>query len=271
MGRYPYLDAPDGRGPIAFAHRGGAKLFPENTRVAIEGALALGYTHVETDVQLTKDGVIVLFHDLTVDRTSNGTGRVSDLTLEELRALDLGYRFVALDGTHAYRGHDGARVVTLEEALAIDPALRLNLEMKVPMARELWELIERRRVHDRVLGASGKQRWGDELRALSRGRIATSPGVAGVLRFWLGVRSGLHRALELDWEALQVPWRKGPLTVVDRRFVEAAHAHGVQVHVWTIDAPSDMNALLDLGVDAIMTDRPDVLREVLAGRLGPAP
>lgn len=263
MGRFPYLD---GAGVArAFAHRGGAKLFPENTRTALEGALALGYTHVETDVQRTRDGEIVLFHDLTIDRTSNGTGRVSDLSLAELRALDLGYRFVAPDGSTPFRGR-GASVLTLADAIALDPSLHLNLEMKQPMARALWDFIERHGVHDRVLVASAEERWGDDFRALARGRVATSPGYAGVLRFWLGVQTGLHRVFEVAFDALQVPRRHVVLTVVDRRFVEAAHAHGVQVHVWTIDDPTEMRALLDLGVDAIMTDRPDVLREVLAAR-----
>jgi glycerophosphoryl diester phosphodiesterase len=261
-GRFPYLCVPR---PFGFAHRGGAALFPENTLEAIRGTLALGFRHVETDVHLTRDGVPVLFHDTTVDRTTNGAGRVGSYTLAELRRLDAGYRFRAEDGTTPFRGR-GVRVPTLEEALAVDPSLFLNLEMKHPMARELFTFIEEHGVHDRVLVAAAEQAWGDAFRAIARGRVATSPGYTGVLRFWLGVRSGLHRAMALDFDALQVPARHGALTVVDRAFVDAAHEHGVQVHVWTIDDPREMERLFSLGVDAVMSDRPDRLAGVLQAR-----
>lgn len=263
-----------GEHPIAFAHRGGAALWPENTLEAFGGALDLGYRYIETDIHMTRDGEIVVLHDPIVDRTTDGHGDVRDMTLAEVKRLDAGYRFNR-DGDHPFRGR-GIDVPTLDEALDLHPELRFNLEIKQrspDLARPLWDFIERRGVHDRVLVASAKDDVGDAFRRLAGRRVRTSPGVRGGLRFWLGVRSGLWRADSYPYDALQAPRTRGRLTVVDRRFVRAAHAHGIQVHVWTIDDPTEMRELLALGVDGIMTDRPDVLKEVLGtrGRFGPQP
>ncbi|MCZ7681661.1 MAG: glycerophosphodiester phosphodiesterase family protein [Sandaracinaceae bacterium] len=183
------------RSPIAFAHRGGAALWPENTRVAFEGALALGYRYVETDVHMTRDGKIVCFHDATLERTTNGRGRVADLDLAELSRLDAGYRFTPDGVTYPFRGR-GLRVPTLEEALALSPDLRLNVEIKQAspaMERALWEEIDRLDAHERLLVAAAHDPLVHRFRALRpRHDVPTSPGVRGVLRFWLGVRTGLR-------------------------------------------------------------------------------
>ncbi|MCB9658115.1 MAG: glycerophosphodiester phosphodiesterase [Polyangiales bacterium] len=258
-----------GQSPYAYAHRGGVQRWPENTLVAFRGAVALGYTHIETDVHLTRDGHIVCLHDATLERTTNGRGLLKELTLSELRELDAGYRFTQDGGrTFPYRGQ-GVTVPTLEEALAVDPGLRLNLEMKQrapDMVAPLLDFIEAHGVAERVLVASARDDLTRRFRALrdARGlRVVTSPGARGIVAFWLSVRLGVHRLLRFDFDALQVPVQHGPLRVVDRRFVEAAHAHGIHVHVWTINDPAEMRRLYDLGVDAVMTDCPDVLLEVL--------
>lgn len=259
-----------GKTPIAFAHRGGAALWPENTCVAFEGALELGYRYIETDLHITRDGHIVCFHDETLERTTDGCGPLAALTLEQLRKLDAGYRFTPDGGrTYPYRGQ-GIRVPTLEEALALHPELRLNLEIKPRhafMEEALWKEIERLDAHERVLVAAAHDACVHRFRALRpSASLPTSPGVRGVLRFWLGVRTGLHRFDRYPFQALQVPLTHWGLTVVDRAFVEAAHAHGLRVHVWTIDEPKEMERLLDLGVDGVMTDRPDLLKEVMQAR-----
>lgn len=253
----PYLDAPR---PIAFAHRGGAALWPENTLAAFRGALALGYRYVETDMHVTADGEVVLIHDATVDRTTDGRGEVAKMTLAELRRLDAGHRF-RRDGGFPFRGA-GERVPTLEEALDLDPGLRFNVEIKArdPRAvRIMWERIEALGVHDRVLVAAARSGTGRAFRRVSRGRVATSAGAAEILAFWVAARSRTTRWLPLDYDALQVPVRHRGMTVVDRRLVEAAHGRGLQVHVWTIDDPREMGRLRALSVDGIMTDRPDLL------------
>lgn len=258
-----------GRSPIAFAHRGGAALWPENTLAAFEGAIALGYRYIETDVHVTKDGAIVCFHDDTLERTTNGRGPLAALTLDELSRLDAGYRFTRDGRTFPYRGR-GLRVPTLEEALALHPDVRLNLEIKprhAKMERALWDEIDRLDAHDRVLVAAAHDPCVHRFRALRpRSPIPTSPGYRGVLRFWLGVRTGLCRFERYPFHALQVPPRHRGLTIVDRAFVDTAHEHGLHVHVWTIDDPCEMHRLLDLGVDGVMTDRPDILKDVMQAR-----
>lgn len=259
-----------GKTPIAFAHRGGAALWPENTRVAFEGALGLGYRYIETDVHITKDGRIVCFHDDTLERTTDGRGPIAALTLHELKKLDAGYRFTPDGGrTHPFRGQ-GITVPTLEEALALHPELRLNLEIKprrAYMERALWEELERLGAHERVLVAAAYDPCVHRFRALRPSMsLPTSPGMRGVLRFWAGVRTGLGRFDRYPYQALQVPPTYRGLTVVDRPFVEAAHRHGLHVHVWTIDEPREMERLLDLGVDGVMTDRPDLLKKVMQAR-----
>lgn len=257
------------RSPIAFAHRGGAALWPENTLAAFEGAVALGYRYIETDVHMTRDGKIVCFHDATLERTTNGRGRICELDYRELSRLDAGHNFTPDGGTFPFRGQ-GLRVPTLEEALALHPDLRLNIEIKQSspaMEQALWEEIDRLDAHERLLVAAAHDPIVHRFRALRpRRAMPTSPGYRGVLRFWLGVRTGLSRFDRYGFDALQVPAAHRGLTVVDRAFVDAAHEHGLHVHVWTIDEPEEMHRLLDLGVDGLMTDRPDVLKEVMVAR-----
>lgn len=252
--------------PIAFAHRGGANHRPENTLLAFQNAIDLGYRYIETDIHLTADGHLVIFHDDTVDRTTNGTGRVRDFTFAELQALDAGYAFAA-DKGYPYRGR-GAKVPALIDALALHPDLRLNLEIKphdLRVVNALWELIERERLHDRVLVASANTEMVRAFRRLCRHKVATSASEQEIFRFWLQARAGFARFASIDFDALQVPPTHQSLTVITKRFVEMAHHHGVQVHAWTIDEPEEMRRLLELGVDAIMSDEPETLLRVLNG------
>lgn len=256
----------DGEPPLAFAHRGGAALWPENTLEAFRGAIATGCRYIETDLHLTRDGVIVVHHDEGLERTTNGVGPVKARTLSELKKLDAGFHFTRDSGhSHPFRGK-GVTIPTFEEALALTDDVRFNIEIKQrepSMARALWELIEKHQLHDRVLVAAAEDDVGHEFDRIARGRVARSPGVRGVLAFWAASRIGAVHLLAPGYDALQVPPRQGPLTVVDRRFVRAAHAAGIQVHVWTIDQPIEMRRLLSLGVDGLMSDRPDVLMGVV--------
>jgi glycerophosphoryl diester phosphodiesterase len=254
----PYLDAAR---PIAFAHRGGARQWPENTLEAFEAAYGLGYRYMETDMHLTRDGAIVLFHDPTLERTTDGHGPVAHKTLDELRRLDAGYWFTP-DGVHyPWRGR-GVWIPTLDEALALAPDLRLNVEIK-PQGREvaeaMWRFIESRGCQDRVLVASAHAPTVRAFRRIARGPVATSAGTSEVLAFWLAVRSRAPWTLPIPYDALQVPEHHRGARVVDRRFVDAAHRRSLQVHVWTVDEPEAMRRLRALGVDGLMTDYPDRL------------
>jgi len=268
-GRYAVLSMPrpyfGPTTPIPFAHRGGAKRRPENTLLAFRNAAELGYRHIETDVHETSDGHFVCFHDATLDRTTNGRGNLRDHTLAELQRLDAGHNFVE-DGSYSFRGV-GARIPTLDEALELDAQLHFNLEMKPEdpkLARRIWEFIEHHGIHDRVLVASEHDEVTEAFRSHSRGRVATSPGRKGALGFWARVLAGAWKHAMFPFDALQIPPSFRGMTVITPRFVEAAHHHGIQIHVWTIDDPSEMYELLEVGVDGLMTDLPDVLLDVLA-------
>jgi glycerophosphoryl diester phosphodiesterase len=251
--------------PIAFAHRGGAKRWPENTLLAFRNAAELGYQHIETDLHETSDGHFVCFHDATLDRTTNGHGNLRDHTLAELQRLDAGHHFIE-EGSYSFRGA-GARIPTLYEALELDPQLHYNLEIKPEdpaFARRIWELIEHHGIHDRVLVASEHDEVTEAFRTHSRGRVATSPGRKGALGFWARVLTGTWKHAMFPFDALQIPPSIRGMRVITPRFVEAAHRHGIQIHVWTIDDPNEMVELLEMGVDALMTDLPEVLLDVLA-------
>ncbi|MCA9658149.1 MAG: glycerophosphodiester phosphodiesterase [Myxococcales bacterium] len=265
--RRPYLDAPR---PLAFAHRGGAAVAPENTLWAFQRAVDAGFRHLETDVHLTRDGELVTIHDPTVERTTDGVGLVRRFTLAELRRLDAGHRFTVDGVAFPFRGR-GIRIPSLAEVLALHPDVRVNIEIKErdPAAlRAVWGFIHHHRVHDRVLVASEHAPVVAAFRRLAKGRVATSAGASEILRFWLQTRLRAGPRRRPDFDALQVPATHGRLTVVDPAFVANAHRHGVDVHVWTIDEPAQMRRLLALGVDALMTDHPERLLAVLRERAG---
>lgn len=251
--------------PLAFAHRGGAKRWPENTLASFAGAAGLGFRYIETDIHQTADGHLVCFHDESLDRTTNGSGLLQASTLAELQRLDAAYRFLPEEG-FPFRGQ-GLTVPTLQEALAIDPQMRFVLEIKPPgpaVAAPLWHFIEQHGIHDRVLVASQHDSAVDHFRSLCGGSVPTSAGQRAIRSFWWRARLGLSRWSRYNFQALQVPPRYEDLEVVTRRFVDAAHRHGIQVHVWTIDDRAEMERLLSLGVDGIMTDTPELLQEVLS-------
>ncbi|MCN9240655.1 glycerophosphodiester phosphodiesterase [Streptomyces sp. RY43-2] len=246
--RHPYLDHP---GPIAFAHRGGAADGLENTAAQFRRAVAAGYRYIETDVHTTADGKLVAFHDATLDRVTDGTGRIADLPWEDVR--------------HA-RVAGSEPVPLFEDLLAEFPEVRWNVDMKAePALRPLLALIERMNAWDRVCVGSFSEARVARAQQLAGPRLATSYGIRGVLG--LRLRSwGVPVALRRSAVAAQVPESQSGVPVVDHRFVRTAHALGLQVHVWTINEPDRMHRLLDLGVDGIMTDHIDTLRTVLEDR-----
>jgi glycerophosphoryl diester phosphodiesterase len=240
---HPFLDWP---GPIAFAHRGGASDNPENTMPAFQHAVDLGYTYLETDVHATSDGVLLAFHDAKLDRTTDRTGVISELPLSEVSAARV----------------DGREPIPLFEDLMEEfPTARVNIDCKADRAVDaLIAALKRLDCLDRVLvGAFSDAR----LRRFRRefgDALCTSFGPRQI--------AALRLTGRVPWggQAAQVPVRQGPLTIVNAKTVERAHRRGLHVHVWTIDEASEMRRLLDLGVDGIMTDRPQVLKEVLTER-----
>lgn len=248
------------------AHRGGSRLAPENTLEAFRQATDVWWADMlEMDVRLTRDGRVVVIHDATVDRTTDGTGPVSSLDLKEIQSLDAGYRFEGLSGDHAFRGR-GVVVPTLDDVLTAFPAIRMNIEAKEPqVARPLVEVIARHRAEHRVLVAAEVEASRRDARGY-RGPWGASARQLRVFwaLHWLPGGSPWTPSADI----FQVPERHGRIHVVTDRFVREAHRHGIPVQVWTVDREEDMHRLLDLGVDGIQTDRPDVLAAVLTGRCG---
>jgi len=253
--------------PMLVAHRGGAKLAPENTLPAFRSAVEeWGADMLEMDVRLTRDGRVVVIHDDTVDRTTDGTGLVSDFTLAEVRGLDAGYHFVDLDGRPTFRGRS-VRVPTFGEVLDACPSVWLNVEAKeAAVAGPLVEEIRKHRQEHRVLVAAEHEENRQDARGYEGPWGASSRDSA---LFWLLHRVPGGGAYTPRVDVFQLPERWRGLRVVTSRFVREAHRRNIPVHVWTVDDPDDMRRLLSLGVDAIVSDRPDLLSDVLvevAGR-----
>jgi glycerophosphoryl diester phosphodiesterase len=249
---------------IAFAHRGGGGEAPENTLPAFEAAVAMGYRYLETDVHVTGDGVPLAFHDSSLDRLTDRSGRISGLSLAEVREADAGYTF-SLDGglTFPFRG-TGVVIPTLEELLTRWDDVSLNIDAKADdTVAPLVALISRLNAFDRVCIGSFSDRRVARIRALARGRICSSMGQVASAMAYAASRTGIMPRFHAD--CLQVPQRWGKLRL-DRRFVKAAHRAGLPVHVWTVDDEAQMEMLLDLGVDGIMTDRPRTLKRVFEAR-----
>lgn len=246
--RHPYLDHP---GPIAFAHRGGAADGLENTVRQFRCAVEAGYRYIETDVHVTRDGRIVAFHDATLDRVTDGAGRIADLPWRDVQQARVAGR---------------EPVPLFEELLAAFPEVRWNVDVKAePALLPFLDLIERTDAWDRVCLGSFSEARVVRAQRLAGPRLATSYGTRGVLN--LRLRSwGLPAAVRRSAVAAQVPEARSGVPVVDHRFVRTAHAHGLQVHVWTVNDPERMHRLLDLGVDGIMTDHIDILRTVMEER-----
>lgn len=246
--RHPYLDHP---GPIAFAHRGGAADGLENTLLQFRRAVAAGYRYIETDVHTTADGRLVAFHDATLDRVSDGGGRIADLPWAEVsRARVAGKEPIPL----------------FEELLETFPEVRWNVDLKAESSlMPFLELVERTNAWDRICVGSFSEARVVRAQRLAGPRLATSYGTRGVLN--LRLRSwGVPAALRRSAVAAQVPEAQSGIQVVDHRFVRTAHARGLQVHVWTVNEAEHMHRLLDLGVDGIMTDHIDTLRKVMEDR-----
>ena len=251
------------RAPVPIAHRGSRYLWPENTMLAFEGAVGMGYSHVETDLRMTRDGVLVCLHDSTVDRTTDGRGPVAGMSFAEVSGLDAGFRHAGAEGFPFRRR--GIGVPRFEDLVTGFPSLRVVVDLKADgMAKALGGLIDLHGLHDRVIVGSYHDRRIDELRRVTGGGVATSTGSA-LTRMWL-VASRLGRAAAGNASALQVPTQIRGMRVVDERLVRAAHRWGLQVHAWTVNHPSEMTRLLDMGVDGLVTDRPDLLRQVLIKR-----
>lgn len=254
--------------PVNLAHRGGAGIAPENTIVSFREAVRVGAGGLELDVHLTADDYLVVIHDDRVDRTTDGTGLVREMTLREVKELDAGYAFTRDGGgTYPYRGQ-GVTVPTLEEVYREFPDVAINVEIKEArpdIEEAVWRAIEEAGAEERTLVVSQKTAVIRRFRRVSGGRVATASSIGEIIAFDLLSRLRLSKLLRPSYRALQGPEvYRGLLHIVTPGFVRAAHEQGTRVDVWTIDSEPDMRRLLSYGVDGIMTDRPDVLARLLS-------
>ncbi|HEX2075593.1 MAG TPA: glycerophosphodiester phosphodiesterase [Geodermatophilus sp.] len=248
--RFPFLDGPT---PLAMAHRGGAIEHLENSMPAFQACVDMGYRYLETDVRVTADGVPIVFHDAILDRVTDRTGRVDQLPWSEVAAARIGGR---------------EPIMRLDELLGAWPDVRFNLDIKAAgVLAPLVRTIRRMKVADRICLASFSDARIAAARRVFGPAVCTSLGPRGVAALRLSSYSPRAAGLvRIQAGCAQVPLQLGGRALVDERFLAAAHARGLQVHVWTVDTPEDAASMLDLGVDGIMTDRPSMLRELLEKR-----
>ncbi len=258
--------------PLVFAHQGGEGVAPSNTMVAFQRAVDAGADVLDADLHMTADGELVLIHDETVDRTSNGTGAVRDLTLDELRTLDFGYSVTAVDGqSHPFRGQ-GIGIVTVEELFttfdgptADGRQLRFGIEIKQTTgeaATRFCELIRRFGHQDRVLVSSFAQANMDTFRDACP-EVATSATENEVRTYYILHRAGLQGLVKPPYESFQVPEFSGDIRILSPGFVDDARAHNLPVVPWTINDEQDLERIIALDVAGINTDYPQRLIDLI--------
>lgn len=254
--------------PRVFGHRGAAALAPENTLPSFALALALGARYLELDVHGTLDGWVVVIHDSTVDRTTDGHGPVAAHTKEQLLKLDAGYWFTRDGKSYPYRGQ-GVVIPTLEMVLTTFQDCFFNVEIKQehpPIVDAVMEVLDRTRTATKVLLAAERASIMKAIREAAAGRVATGMCAAEVAEFF-------DRLGREDWQgyrpagrALQIPRRLGDVELVSERTIRAARRLGLEIHVWTVNEPDEIRYLLDLGVDGVMSDLPGLVAAAVAAR-----
>ena len=248
--RYAFLDGP---GPVAMAHRGGAIEHLENTLPAFQACVDMGYRYLETDVRVTADGVLVVFHDATLERVTDRIGRIETMSWADVSAARIGGR---------------EPILRLEDLLGAWPDVRFNLDIKAAgVLAPLVRTVRRLKVADRICLGSFSDARIAAARRLFGPSVCTALGPRGVAALRLSSYSPRAAGLvRIQAGVAQVPLQLGGRALVDERFLAAAHARDLQVHVWTVDTEAETTAMLDLGVDGVMTDRPAMLRELLEKR-----
>jgi len=255
--------------PLLFAHRGGAGLFPENTLYAFRQSVRLYKADfLELDIHGSRDGHVVVIHDSTVDRTTNGSGQVCNMTLAQLKALDAGFRFTSDGGrTFPYRGK-GLTIPTLREVFeefgSLDVCINIDIKQYYPnIEHRLYNLITGCGVADKVLVTSGHPSVLNRFRRINRRGIATGANGLESTLAWLFSKVNLGFLLCPKYKALQVPLIfRGTLPIVSEKLVRFCKSKKVGLHVWTINDTDTMKRLLDMEVDGIMSDYPDRLYKV---------
>lgn len=257
--------------PLVIAHQGGDGIWPGDTLYAFEKAVETGADVLEMDAHITKDGRIVLMHDETVDDTTDGTGLIEEMTLEELKKLDAAYDWSNDGGqTFPYRGQ-GIRVPALDEVFERFPQMRYVIEIKLtknPLDQPLCDLIRRYNMQDKVMVASFHDTAMQNFRSTCP-EVATSASRDEVTRFVLLGKVFLSGLVAPGYQSIQPPYDPAEsmnIPIMTKRFIREAHAKNIRVEPWTVDDPDLMLQYIEWGVDGIITDRPDLMVEILEKR-----
>ena len=262
------------RSPYILAHRGGMGLAPEHTAAAFNKSAEFGVDGFEIDIRMTKDEEIVVFHDAYVDRTSNGAGRISELTLDELKELDFGYHFRDAEGSHPYRGSDEAKIMTLRELIKKYPDMLINLDIKDdPNTYEgslipslLYRLIDESDASDRVLITSFYDDQIDRFALYSGEDIALGAGEEQVRNAYLAYSSGFGHLFNPKADTLQIPAKHNNIPLDKEGFIEYLQSLNVAVGYWVINEMDQMDELIQKGAHTIVTDYPDISSHLLKQR-----
>ncbi|MCZ8536419.1 glycerophosphodiester phosphodiesterase [Paenisporosarcina quisquiliarum] len=260
--------------PIILAHRGGSLIAPENSMAAFKKAAELGVHGFEIDIRLTKDEEIVVFHDEYVDRTTDGAGRIADMTLSELKAFDLGYQFINEQQEYEFRGQ-GETIITLRELFEEFPQMLINIDMKDSpetyegslIPSKLWRLIEELSAQNRVVVTSFYDEQIDRFNLYAQNTVALGAGENEVRKAYSAYTSQFGHLYHPRADVVQIPVKSGVFPLDGEGFINFLTKLNVPVHYWTINDPQVMERLLKSGAKGIVTDRPDLAITLLADRL----
>jgi len=257
-----------GEAPLIIAHGGSKDLFPENTMIAFRGSEAIGIDVLEIDLCMTADEKIVCHHDLTIDRSSDGEGDLIGYTFAELQAFNFGANFVDLDGNRPYED-SLVHIPLLREVIEGFPGMPLIIELKnrgengKVAAEALKKLLDGYDLKDRVIVASFHQDVLDHFESITQGEYMISGAEEEVEDFVFSGLSGVAFLYRPGAMAVQIPMSQAGINLASQRLVNSAHSRNMAVHYWTIDDPEDMRLLIEIGADGLITDRPDLMQEVL--------
>ncbi|TFB24103.1 glycerophosphodiester phosphodiesterase [Filobacillus milosensis] len=256
--------------PLVIAHQGGEHLAPSSTLEAFKNAYNMGVDVLETDIHISKDGYLVAIHDSTVDRTTDGSGAVSDLTLKELKELDAGYYFEDEKGNYLHRGK-GIQLVTVEELFKEFPDSRFLIEIKDTnppqrideISQRLANLIEKNDKKHQVTVASFDHNIIERFKNYASKDVAVSAGEQEVRKFVITHKFLMKNLYKPSVDSMQLPLEASGYDLTTTDILEGAERMGLQIHYWTINDKETMKALIQKGADGIVTDRPDLMIEVL--------
>ncbi|PLR65834.1 glycerophosphodiester phosphodiesterase [Bacillus sp. UMB0893] len=262
-----------GKRPLIIAHQGGDGMAPGNTLAAFSLSEKLGVDMLEMDVHLSKDEEVVVIHDATVDRTTNGTGEVKDMTLAQLKQLDAGFQFVGPDGSRPYR-NKGVTIPTMDEIFTAFPGYPMTIELKTDetlLADKMAYLIKKHNMTDKVIIASFHDEALNYFIKATDGQVPVSSPSKATRNFVLSHKLFLDRLIPMNkYTAMQIPMQASGLNLTTERIIKSLHDRNISVQYWTINDEDSVRRLVEIGADGIMTDHPNIVKKVLDQEYGKA-